>query len=454
MKRFLIYFSMVFILGGALLSQSNVKKFSLKEAISFGLKNSPILKAEDSKIKGIEYEIGVEKSNKNLHVNVDGNGTASRMNKPIGAYEPPYLKYDNIFFNCSVDANYLLYDFKTIDYRIDSLREKIKAEELIKGRKEEFIIFKISSLYLKILTYNDLIEAEKSILKSLNELKRDVKNLIKYGKAIEVDLLKVETAIAKEQSNLDTLKDQREADLSELAYYMGYNGSIELLGNVKDFENIKNVSAKKFIDEGLKKRKDLLALNFNIKSLEKGMKSIKRSKYPKISLFSGFKSTLLVNPISFKDIMSEVMNNPNLGEGGSGHTQSDWYAGFHVNFPIYDGGYRKNKFFNLSAKKSEINDLIYDKKNEIISRIKKAISKFRSNISKEKALRESVKQAKETLRVEKLKYKFGKTPINFVLDAEAELFKTRALHSLSKRGIQISYLEILFESGILGKNSF
>ncbi len=455
-KSILIYCLMTFLLGGILFAdgKTTVKKFTLKKAIEYGLKNSPILKAEDAKIRGIEYNIGVEKSKKRPHVDLAGNGIVSRMNKPIGAYEPPYLKYDNVLFDCTVNGNYLLYDFKTIDYRIKSLRKKIKAEELIKGQKEDFITFRIATLFLKILTYDDLIDAEKSILKSLRELRRDVKNLIKFGKAIEVDLLKVETAIAHEESNLDTLKAEREADMSELAYYMGYTGEFKLSGNVRKLSESEKISEDKFINEGLKKRKDLLALSFTIKSIEDSMESVKRSKYPTVSLFSGFKSTLLVNPTSFKDIMREVMNNPNIGEGGTGHTQSDWYAGFHVNFPVYDGGFRKNKFFNLSSKKSEVENRISDKKNEIISRIKKAIARFRSNVSKAKALRETVKQAKETLRVEKLKYKYGKTPINFVLEAEAELLKTKALLSLAERGIEISYLDILFQSGVIGSLGF
>jgi len=66
---------------------------------------------------------------------------------------------------------------------------------------------------------------------------------------------------------------------------------------------------------------------------------------------------------------------------------------------------------------------------------------------------ESVSQAEETLRHERLNYESGRSAINFVLDAEAALLTSRSQLRQARRSITIASLLLDLSLGRIGPAS-
>ena len=90
-------------------------------------------------------------------------------------------------------------------------------------------MFETARLYLQTLAYSDLIEAAESRTKSLQSLLDRTNQLVKGGRAVPVDALKIQTRLAQVESDLATLRSGRRSSLSALAAVMGFEGDLPQL---------------------------------------------------------------------------------------------------------------------------------------------------------------------------------------------------------------------------------
>ena len=77
---------------------------------------------------------------------------------------------------------------------------------------------------------------------------------------------------------------------------------------------------------------------------------------------------------------------------------------------------------------------------EIEREVRTALAELGSAKARVRAVLESVSQAEEALRDERLKYESGRSAINFVLDAEAALLTSRSQLRQAQRSIAIASL--------------
>ena len=68
------------------------------------------------------------------------------------------------------------------------------------------MIYNVASLFLKAETYDDLIEAGEAREKSLETLLEQTRQLVKAGRAVPLDLLRVQTQLALIESDIAALR--------------------------------------------------------------------------------------------------------------------------------------------------------------------------------------------------------------------------------------------------------
>lgn len=167
----------------------------------------------------------------------------------------------------------------------------------------------------------------------------------------------------------------------------------------------KHFDTDKLLSAAYTSRDDLKSLEHAIGSMKYQIKSVKASYFPEVDLRGNYSQQA----------------------PGNDDFVSDGSAGVVLSMPLFDGLSRKGKTDKLFSEKRRLQYLFQDKKLEIDKDVKTALKGYRETLVRIDSTKRSVNHAKEVLMIEKLKYKLGRSTINFVLEAEGELLTVRSL---------------------------
>ncbi|MEI7672753.1 MAG: TolC family protein [Deltaproteobacteria bacterium] len=118
----------------------------------------------------------------------------------------------------------------------------------------------------------------------------------------------------------------------------------------------------------------------------------------------------------------------------------DWAVGLRVTFPLFDAGKRAGQIESATAQARLAKTAERKIRLNIEKEVKSALAELESAEKRVDATRQSVVQAKEVLRNERLKYEAGRNVINFVLGAEAALLTNQSLLRQAQRSVSIARL--------------
>ena len=180
---------------------------TLDQAVQFALQHSPDLQTATAEIQKQE---GNAKSAKSpLLPQVDLLADASRYRVDHGILpgaDPRNLHFDNMIYTTGAELHFLVWDFGKTSAQLQATCERLDSSKLLLDRQREEVIYNVASLFLKAETYDDLIEAAQARKKSLEVLLDQTQQLLKGGRAVPLDLLKVQTRLAQVESDIATLQ--------------------------------------------------------------------------------------------------------------------------------------------------------------------------------------------------------------------------------------------------------
>jgi outer membrane protein TolC len=329
--------------------------------------------------------------------------------------QPFNIKYlsENIF---SVGAQYNLPIFTgfelTENIKISKLNEKITyfSNKLNKNQ----IIFNIKSVYYKILSLKKQLKTMYNYKDSLKELLKNVDLMVATGKKPEVDLYKIEydvknadAAIAQLQNNINTLKYA----LKEIMGKKDFK-----IGNIEDINLTKNFSPEKI---GSKNLTSIKRVNAKSSIASSNIKKAKSEYFPKLYL------------------------NANIFENydDNGNDINIWQVTLNMKFDIFDFGKRKN---SVEEKKLEKLKIDFEKLEIELKKDKDtadAINKVKTEEANIEAFKNQIKFAKESERIEKMKYEEGVSRIYDYLYAKARRYiaESKYYDALYNRENAIAY---------------
>jgi len=329
--------------------------------------------------------------------------------------QPFNIKYlsENIF---SVGAQYNLPIFTgfelTENIKISKLNEKITyfSNKLNKNQ----IIFNIKSVYYKILSLKKQLKTMYNYKDSLKELLKNVDLMVATGKKPEVDLYKIEydvknadAAIAQLQNNINTLKYA----LKEIMGKKDFK-----IGNIEDINLTKNFSPEKIEYKNLTSIK---RVNAKSSIASSNIKKAKSEYFPKLYL------------------------NANIFENydDNGNDINIWQVTLNMKFDIFDFGKRKN---SVEEKKLEKLKIDFEKLEIELKKDKDtadAINKVKTEEANIEAFKNQIKFAKESERIEKMKYEEGVSQIYDYLYAKTRRYiaESKYYDALYNRENAIAY---------------
>jgi len=322
---------------------------------------------------------------------------------------------------------------QTRQVEIDSISTKISQSQL--SLTKEQLVFNVASLYLSILAFQDMKNAQKQHVEALRKLKNILKQEVKFGRKAQIDLLKAENDLYGNISYLQVLKSNIAITKASLESLVG----MEHIRSVKPIK----VLVKKpdySINQLLRNTSSLDKVIISDLNLKKAGESIEKSKssmLPQVSLSSYY--------------------GYNYGENDSSNFYSgefeyekNWQVGLNVKWTLYDFGKRdaatqKSKIARIQAEVDKQQTLRDLKKSliEALERIKQEYGNFQSN-SIQLAL------AKKSEKIENVRYLNGVSTINDLLYAKSQTHLASAKLIESKYNYQKGkfYMDYLLEKGV------
>ncbi len=302
---------------------------SIKDCISIGLQNSPIIKEHS-------YLIDIAKNNANaaksvffpeISANV---GYTRGFNTNVDDFEQTYRELPYV----GVYLKQMIWDFgKTM--------ANIRMEEFLKiAARYEFedsvcsSVFEIKTHYYKLLKATAELEAEKTNFELEKNIVNDIDKLVKSGKKNKSDLTNAKTELLTIKSNLLTKEDNLKNAKEELNNAMYFQNEADYTiyetqsfsYNPKEqtvFKNVNHIkkrqiskddtifqhpsfSYEKAVEIAYNNSPDIKALVATRNAMEQSLLSVKRQFYPEINAGLGY---------DFVRTLDNRNNNFNIGIG-------------------------------------------------------------------------------------------------------------------------------------------
>ena len=322
---------------------------------------------------------------------------------------------------------------QTRQVEMDAIATQVSQSKL--SLTKEQLVFNVASLYLTILSLQDMTSAQRKHVETLKQLKEMISNEVKFGKKPPIDLLKAKNDLQGNESYLAVLKGNIAITKASLASLVG----MDRIGTITPI----NVSVKKprySIGKLLGQSDSLHKVVIADLNLEKAAKSIEKSEsslLPQVDLNSYY--------------------GYNYGENDSTHPRAGdfedtniWQIGVSATWKIYDFGKRdavtqQAKIANIKAELDK-HQILLDLKKSLIEaseQMKQEYANYQSNMTQ-------LTLAKKSETIENVRYDNGVSTINDLLYAKSQTHIATAKLIESKYNYKKGkfYMDYLLERGV------
>ncbi|GAB4252105.1 efflux RND transporter permease subunit [Deferrisoma sp.] len=412
--------------------------FTLDTAVAYALAHNPDLAAARARVDHEDAAVEESAAAARLRADLVGGLTWTQEEHAlIPGAAGEVQRSDRWAAQAGVLARALVWDFGETAARVRAALGRKEAEENLEARRRQEVIFRTSQAFLGVLATEDLLEASRATRRSLTALAETTEALVARGRAARIDALKVKVRLAQVESRIAALEAQRKSLRASLAEAMGWTGpGLPTVTYADPRPVAADAPAPTEPDPG---RPDLRAAEAGVRAAEAAALAARRSLYPRVELEASYALYAAPDPEA---------QTPN---GQDDPWEDDAVVGLRVTFPWLDGGVRHSRIRQAQARAVEAraarDRLRLAARRELIQ----ALASLESARAREAATRSAVEEAKEALRVERLKYDAGKGVINDVLDAEAALLEAEALLRQARREAEIARLAMFLAAGRLGE---
>ncbi len=276
------------------------------------------------------------------------------------------------------------------------------------ARNREELIFNVTSIFYSILAQRHTIEALKFSQETLQEHHKRVGELIQAKKAARVDLLRTEVRLADleqrqvRERNMLAIKNRLLANLMGVP---GLASERRVIEGTLDMNEESVPEIEQSLINALLQRPDYRAAQTALDAQRRKVKAAKALRWPTLSLLGSYGTRVDAHETSEDNETGMIM----LG----------------MNIPVFSGGYISAKIKQEQAVQSAVAEKLNQLELQIQLDAETAILNIGSSYERVRATGKSIRQAKESLRIEREKYAFAKGSITDVLDAQSALLNAQ-----------------------------
>ncbi len=405
--------------------------YTLKEIVKYAKDHSNIIKESKADIELSKLKRESNRLDQYGSINLIGDYTHYNIERTLAPLTPatmssgaPITTTKDLF---SMGVSYSVALFtgfaKTTQLQIDKIASKMS--EVKTKLTTDQLIYNIKNIYLSILAQKEFLEAQQRYTNALEKLSDQIALEVKLGKKAKIDLLKAKTSVVSSKTKEEFFKNGIRTLKATLSSLVGKD--IDTIEPIEIKVAKPSFKADDFYSD-IDKFTKVKIEDLSIKKADKAIKKSKSSKYPQVN-FTGYYGKNFGKDIRTDDLDSETL----------------WQFGLSLRYNLYDFG-KKDKIIEqakvakLKAKLKK-DQAILDLKKEIkqaISKIQESYMEFGGNLSQ-------LNLAKESEKIEGIRYKNGLSTINDLLLAKAntQFAKAKLIESKYNYKKSIYYLEYL-----------
>lgn len=298
------------------------------------------------------------------------------------------------------------------------LVNQVKAADLLGqsaeqrlARSREELVFNVSSVFNGILAQGLVIESLEFSRKILTEHITRVDALIAAQKAAKVDRLRTEVRLADIEQQLVREKNTQSIQRRTLADLLGFRGleeELSLQGDLTMRGKIPLPELETALSTAWESREDFQAARSSLEAQAKNVDVARSGHLPTLSVQGAYGGRWAAGPTT-----------------GTGDAQGDVGSlGLILEVPILEGGQVDANIREQKADLAAAQERLRLLQLQVGLEVETALSNVESSNERAAAIRKSLAEAKESLRIEQLKYNLGKGVIVDVLDAQAALLQS------------------------------
>lgn len=329
---------------------------------------------------------------------------AARYNGEVGVFDNDVLRGDLV-------ARINLYAGGRMASDAGTARKLSAAEKKKFVRTRDELIYTVTGVYFSILGQQKIIESLKFSRGALEENRKRVSQLYDAQKVAKVDLLRTEVRLS--DVNQTILKEENTLAIQKRLLFnlMGYDAVPEN-ARLEDKANLPSETVfdmGRLIETAMKNRPDYLAAKDRVEAQVMRVSAARAGHLPSINLVGTY----------------GVRNAPSPGDVGKNtqSTEDTGSVGVVLSVPLFEGGRVSAKVREETALLAAAQDRLRKLELQIRQETEAAALDVLSNTARFKATEKSIEQAKESLRIESMKYELGKGSITDLLDAQATLLQ-------------------------------
>lgn len=284
---------------------------------------------------------------------------------------------------------------------------KLIAEQQLNFSLQE-VIANVTNTFKQVLSFKALEKAQYKVLGSLKKAQADTLKRVELGRAAPVELMKMETQVARQEQELIHVRQASLRALQGLASLLGKNPLLidEPEGQLATTIPKLPVKDKATLEKIIVQRPDIRKTQEEMKLATTEIKFQEGYHLPDIALIGDYGM-----------------------RAGSGLNDSEevWSAGINVKFNLYAGGQIKAKVNQAGVRYEAARERLEQQKLTAMTEIVQAESTIQEAGQRIKMADKIIVSARETYRIEELKYNLGASTITDSLLAQAAWFDATAL---------------------------
>ncbi len=413
MKKVYLYLScyLFLILLPFDVSAAGSHTLTLNKAIAIALRDSPLLQARKLELTGA---IEGEKASKGeLFPRLDAYAGYQRTSDPVVVVPikgfnaaPPVFSRDH--YQTGLTFSFLLYEGGRNWTRITSSKlAKTIAGKNLKFSQQE-IVANVTNTFKQILSLKELEMAQQRALAALKKSRSDTKKRFETGRAAPVELMKIDTQVAQEEHDLIHTREAGIRTLQALTALLGKTPAVlpTVVGELSTAVPELPETTEAHLEEMIKKRPDIQKLFQEVKLAATNVKLEKGYNLPDITLLGDYGQ-----------------------RAGSGLNENEevWTAGVNVSFNLFNGGVTSARIRKAEAGLFAARKRLQQQRLTAMTEIQQARSQIKEAGNRIQMAIKTIRSAKESYRIEDLKYRAGASTITDSLLAQAAWFQAEAL---------------------------
>jgi len=346
----------------------------------------------------------------------------------------------NVLAQTTLSVKWLLFDFGERDASVRSSREDLLVANLAFNATHQKLVFEVSKNFYTYNTQRDAVRVAQSALETAGTVSEAVEARFNTGLATQPELLQARQQLAQSRFDLEKALGSQTDSLVDLLVSVGLSPSVKIqiaesfAGSLPtDIETPLN----QLVEHAFVQRPDMVAAFANIRSKEAKISQIKASYYPKISA---------VGSVGYGQ---DRLNLGGLGTFDQG--APTFGGGLAVEFPIFDGFFRRYELFAAESELGEANSQLQQSSDRAGREVWQAYTDLHTAISSESAADALVKASVDAYDSVLSSYKQGLSTYTELVTSETRLTSARNALFQSRSAIHTAATALALALGDLAQ---